>query len=146
VWVSRNEGTLATAFSLPVVPLEKITAGATRNWSAGDVTVSYWQSAIGSSQLAEANYWNGHGLDAGGNLYFGKWLIYGGVSLYSAGDIASLSRTAETSLTGSFLVTWKPDWGPSLTAGLSSYRYGYTTFEYDSFTGNALERYEFAAD
>jgi hypothetical protein len=148
IWASQNTGTLQTGPSAAAqTNIEKFTIGATRGWDTGDAFASYWRSAVGSGQpLTNAGYWGGHGLDVGGNLYFGTWLLYCDVSFYSADSVAPWSTTAESNVNGSLLVTWKPLYGPSLTAGLASYRYVYSMFDYGGFDVSNLERYELVAD
>jgi len=149
IWVSSNHGSLETGIASAALPAgtQKFTTGATRGWSTGDAFVSYWQSSVGmNASSIDVGQWSGRGLDAGGNLYFGKWLIYGSVSVYSDDNRGPWSSTAENSVSGSLLLTWNPTGGPSLTAGVMSYRYGYSMLDYGGFYGSDLQRFELAAD
>jgi hypothetical protein len=148
IWVSASEGAAAdgSGNSTAAGALKNYSVGATRNWSAGDAFLSYWQSVKDAPQSSDPSRWSGHGIDFGGNLYFGQWTIYGGMSLYSSDNLELSDKGLENSFSGTFLASWKPAQGPAIRVGATSYRYGYAMLDYGSFTGSNQWQYEAALD
>lgn len=147
VWVDSSQGNvIAPDSSEPFGPVKNESIGANRSWTMGNAYVSYWNAVQAVPQEGSlGGIWSGHGADFGANLNLGQWYLYGGLSKYSSTSVGWLNNTAENSVTGTLLVSWKhTDW-PTITAGVVSYADG-STFDFGGFNGSGLRRYEVALD
>lgn len=148
IWITRSQGdvTARQDNSETFGPVRNGSIGANRSWTSGNAYVSYWSTIQAVPENGSPGIWSGHGTDFGGNVNFGQWNIYGGLSQYSSSSVGWLNNTAENSVTGTLLVSWKStDW-PTITAGVVSYAYGYSTLDFGGFNGSDLRRYEVSLD
>jgi hypothetical protein len=119
----------------------------TRNWNSGAINLSYWQSTVqAAAQLPDMAQWRGHGMDAAGNVYSGRFSLSGNLSWYKANDLALLNNNSENSVSGSLFVSWRPALWPKLSAGVTNYAYQADFFSYNGAEQNSLMRYQLTVD
>jgi hypothetical protein len=148
LWISTDHGSVAYGgFASTAGQTEKSAIGMTRNWNTGAIDLSYWQSAVQTAaQLPDDVQWRGHGMDATGNLYSGRWSLSGNLSWYKANDFALSNNSNENSVNGSLFVNWQPALGPKLSAGVTNYAYAADFLDYNGVQKNSLMRYQLAVD
>ena len=149
LWISTDHGSVAYGgFASTAGQTEKSAIGMTRNWN----TPARLISAIGNRlckrrhKLPDDVQWRGHGMDATGNLYSGRWSLSGNLSWYKANDFALSNNSNENSVNGSLFVNWQPALGPKLSAGVTNYAYAADFLDYNGVQKNSLMRYQLAVD
>ena len=148
LWISADRGSVTYGDTNSTAgQTEKSAIGMTRNWNSGAINLSYWQSTVqAAAQLPDMAQWRGHGMDAAGNVYSGRFSLSGNLSWYKANDLALLNNNSENSVSGSLFVSWRPALWPKLSAGVTNYAYQADFFSYNGAEQNSLMRYQLTVD